>query len=195
MRLMEKAMKKKIILITDGDQVARRAVEKVAEKVGGRCISLSAGNPTPVSGQEIISAVLETPYDPVLVMLDDRGNRSRGEGETALAEITASNQVEVLGVVAVASNTEAIKGIEVDCSVTNQGQVVPDAVDKEGFPEPDHSHRLKGDTVDVLNELEIPIIIGVGDIGKMKGYDRLSKGAPVTKRAVEEILARSGYKI
>ncbi|NLJ99876.1 MAG: stage V sporulation protein AE, partial [Clostridia bacterium] len=38
--------RRKVILITDGDKVARDSVEAVAREVGGRCISLSSGNPT-----------------------------------------------------------------------------------------------------------------------------------------------------
>ncbi|MBO8168256.1 MAG: stage V sporulation protein AE [Thermoanaerobacteraceae bacterium] len=192
---MEPQRKKRVILITDGDQVAQEAVEAVARKVGGRCISLSGGNPTPVTGAEIISAILATPYDPVLVMFDDRGRREQGQGETTLAEVVRSDQIEVLGVVAVASNTDRITGVAVDCSVTNEGKIINEAVDKDGFPRLDHSRRLLGDTVDVLNRLDIPIIVGVGDIGKMRGNDRVSKGAPITTKAVEEILARSGYNI
>ncbi len=37
---------------------------------------------------------------------------------------------------------------------------------------------ITGDTVDVLNDVEIPVIIGVGDIGKMDKHDELSRGAP-----------------
>ncbi len=51
---------------------------------------------------------------------------------------------------------------------------------------------INGDTVDVLNDVEIPFIIGVGDIGKMKEADSIDKGAPVTRKAIEEVLKRSG---
>ena len=37
--------KRKVILITDGDNMARSSVETVAQKVGGRCISLSGVTP------------------------------------------------------------------------------------------------------------------------------------------------------
>jgi stage V sporulation protein AE len=46
----------------------------------------------------------------------------------------------------------------------------------------------------VLASCEVPIIVGVGDIGKMKGKDHFLKGAPVTKTAILEILKRSGYE-
>ncbi len=192
---MAEQAKKKVILITDGDNAARQAVEKVAQKVGGRCISLSAGSPTPLAGEEIIAYIMATPYDPVLVMLDDRGDRGRARGETALAQIVNSDQVEVLGVVAVAANTDYVRGIKVDCSVTRDGELIRQAVDKDGYPRIDNSQRLEGDTVDVLNELDVPLIVGVGDVGKMKGSDCINKGAPITVRAVEEILLRSGYQV
>lgn len=187
--------KKKVVLITDGDKVAKKAVEEVARKVGGRCISLSGGNPTPITGKEILAHIMDTPYDPVLVMFDDRGDCDQAQGEQALAEVAHSEQVEVLGVVAVASNTHHIRGVQVDCSVTRDGQLIEQAVDKEGFPRGDDSKYLEGDTVDVLNDLSVPMIVGVGDIGKMKGSDRFFKGVPITTRAVEEILLRSGYQL
>ena len=79
--------KRKVILITDGDNMARSSVETVAQKVGGRCISLSGGNPTPLSGPEIVDLVKKAASDPVLVMVDDRGKSSQGRGEQALKYI------------------------------------------------------------------------------------------------------------
>ncbi|MGD8401098.1 MAG: stage V sporulation protein AE, partial [Bacillota bacterium] len=70
--------KRKVVVITDGDRVAQKVVAKVAQNVGGRVISLSGGNPTPVSGREIAAAIKQTPHDPVLVMIDDCG--CQGEG-------------------------------------------------------------------------------------------------------------------
>ena len=43
-------------------------------------------------------------------------------------------------------------------------------MNKHGEPE-DFKEYLQGDTVDVLNKLNIPIIVGVGDIGKQDGAD------------------------
>ena len=50
--------KRRVILITDGDQVARRAVEKVAAEVGCRVISRSSGNPTPLNGESIVPSTI-----------------------------------------------------------------------------------------------------------------------------------------
>ncbi|MGD9679519.1 MAG: stage V sporulation protein AE, partial [Vulcanibacillus sp.] len=63
--------KRKIILITDGDIIAKNVVEEEAKKINGRCITLSAGNPTLFSGEEIFEMIKMTPTDPVLVMFDD----------------------------------------------------------------------------------------------------------------------------
>lgn len=182
--------KRCVIAITDGDQVARKSVELVARRVGARCISLSAGNPTPLTGQQIVEKVKATPYDPVIVMLDDKGKHGPGKGEQALQYLAEHPQIELLGVVAVASNTPQVHDIKVDESITCDGQAISGGVDKYGRPT---HHGITGDTVEILPRLDIPVIIGTGDTGKMDGADASSKGAPITTKAVEEILARSGY--
>jgi len=185
--------RKRVILITDGDRVAERAVELAARKLGLRAISRSAGNPTPLSGAEIVDLIKEAPKDPVLVMVDDRGKAYKWKGEQALEDIARSPDVEVLGVVAVASHTYDAKGSHVDASVTADGRVVDAPVNKEGEVDAGHE-RLKGDTVDVLEELTIPVIVGEGDPGKQNGADYLSRGAPATIRAIQEILRRNGIE-
>lgn len=37
---------RKVILITDGDEYARKSLEAAAREIGGTCLSLSHGNPT-----------------------------------------------------------------------------------------------------------------------------------------------------
>jgi len=71
--------RRKVIIITDGDSVARDSVELVARKVGGRCISLSGCNPTTLTGREIVELILKAPHDPVFVMVDDRGTSTCGK--------------------------------------------------------------------------------------------------------------------
>ncbi|PMU54581.1 stage V sporulation protein AE, partial [Pseudomonas sp. GP01-A3] len=39
--------------------------------------------------------------------------------------------------------------------------------------------------------LNIPLVIGIGDIGKMGGRDDIEKGSPITRKAIEYILERS----
>lgn len=181
--------KRKVILITDGDSIAQSSVEKVAQKVGGRCISLSGGNPTPLTGPEIVDLIKQAACDPVLVMVDDRGKSSEGKGEQALKYIVKHPDIEVLGVVAVASNTHNAKGTLVDFSVTKNGEVIDAPVDKDGNPAT-YQKYLQGDTVDILRNLNIPIVVGVGDIGKQDGADGYQ--APITTAAVTEILRRGG---
>jgi stage V sporulation protein AE len=182
----------RVILVTDGDRVAQHVVEEVAKDLDLRCISASAGNPTPISGQEIVTLLKTVHHDPVLVMVDDRGRRDKGQGEQAMEYIASHPDIEVLGVVAVASNTTNITGIATDACITADGEMTNKSVDKYGEPKKSANAIITGDTVDVLNNLEIPVIIGVGDVGKMDKADDIGRGCPVTRKAVEEILKRSG---
>ena len=185
--------KVRVILVTDGDRVAQSVVETVASSLGLRCISASGGNPTPISGEEIVSMLKTVPYDPVLVMFDDKGKSGKGLGEMALEYVASHPDVEVLGAVAVASNTSGIKGVLPDACVDDHGEIVEKPVDKSGqIKAGPCSPRVLGDTVDVLNNLDIPVIIGIGDIGKMDRADDLRIGCPITYKAIEEILKRSG---
>lgn len=180
----------RVILITDGDKVARRAAEEAAHKLGLRCISASAGNPTPMSGPELVELIKQAVHDPVLVMVDDKGNPGRGPGEEALAHICQHPEIRVLGAVAVASNTRRAQGVQVDLSVTRNCKIVHVAVDKDGYPMAGNA-VLRGDTVDVLRDLHLPVIVGVGDPGKMEGADCREDGCEVTTRAIREVLAQS----
>jgi stage V sporulation protein AE len=180
----------RVILITDGDKVARRAMEYAANRLHLRCISASAGNPTPLTGEELVALIKQAAYDPVLVMVDDKGNPGQGAGEQALAYICQSPELQVLGAIAVASNTRRAHGAPVDCSVTRDGRIVDAPVDKNGLPDI-YRPTLRGDTVDVLRDLNIPVVVGIGDPGKMEGADCLENGCEVTTRAIMEVLART----
>lgn len=184
---------RKIIVLTDGDLVAKKVVEKVAQNIGGRAISMSAGNPTPVSGREIAAAIKRAPYDPVLVMVDDCGSRGKGSGEKALEELANDPELDILGIIAVASDTPNVAGVPVTASISREGKVVAGPVDKLGNPEPVGHSKVEGDTIDVINRLQIPIVIGLGDLGKMDDADLVEEGAKITTLAVEEILKRSNY--
>ncbi|MFZ5352468.1 MAG: stage V sporulation protein AE [Bacillota bacterium] len=188
---MENSSKRKIILVTDGDRVARKAVETASSNIGARCISRSAGNPTPLTGAEIVNLVKQAPYDPVVVMADDRGHTGQGKGEQAIVEIARSDEIDIIGVIAVASNTEGVNGIEVDYSISKNGNVVENTVDKCGNIQA--GNVVKGDTVDILDSIKTNIIIGIGDPGKMDGKDKCEIGAPIITKAMEEILKRSGF--
>ncbi|HHW13696.1 MAG TPA: stage V sporulation protein AE [Firmicutes bacterium] len=183
--------KPRVIVVTDGDRVAQGAVEQAARNIGGCTVSLSAGSPTPLSGEEIVELVKRAQRDPVLVMVDDRGSRRKGAGEAALEHLAGSDEIELLGVIAVASNTEKVMGVPVTHSVAADGRVIEGPVDKEGLPEPKSHERVEGDTVDVLNQLDVPVVVGLGDPGKMNRADKASKGAVVTTKAVKTVLELS----
>jgi stage V sporulation protein AE len=182
-----------VIIITDGDKVASHVIQKVAIEVGGRCISRSAGNPTPLQGEEIVSQVMKAAYDPVLVMFDDNGQWECGDGEKAIEYVATHPSINVLGAIAVASNTEAVEGTHIDLAIDCNGKIVESGVNKEGNIEFSKELRIYGDTVDILDRLQIPLIVGIGDIGKMNGRDHIRYGGPITRKAVEIILKRSGY--
>lgn len=179
-------MKRKVILVTDGDICAQKAVELAAQNIGGRCISKSAGNPTILSGSEIVECIKNAKYDPVVVMVDDRGDIHTGAGEAAMEFIINSPEIDVLGVIAVASNTKDVKGIKINYSVDKKGNIIKKAVDKNGEKKLDKV--LKGDTLDILNTEKVPLIVGIGDPGKMQGCDKFEIGAPIITKAMEEIL-------
>lgn len=185
--------RRKIIIITDGDEVALAAVQHVAKKIGGRSLSRSAGNPSPLDGPQLVQLILQAVRDPVLVMFDDNGDVGAGRGEQAIEYVLSHPQIEVLGALAVASRTHMAKGINVNCSVDNLGRIVPEAVDKHGFASAALDGRIYGDTVDILEKYQIPNVIGIGDIGKMLGRDSLRLGCPITSKAVGWILERSGF--
>lgn len=182
--------KRRIIIVTDGDSFARRAVEKATTNIGGRCISRSAGNPTPIQGNEIVNLIKTAKHDPVVVMVDDKGHNATGKGEEALFQIVNHPDIEVLGVVAVAANTQYVNGVDVDFSITSDGQLVNGAVNKKGVRTKENT--LYGDTVDIIQDCNVPIIVGIGDIGKMEGKDDCEIGAPIITKALEEVIRRSG---
>lgn len=184
--------RRRVILVTDGDDYARRAVEYVAKEIGGRCISYSHGNPSTLTGPEIVKLIKKAPHDPVLVMFDDSGIVGEGAGESALKFVALHKDIEVLGVIAVAAKSRHEEWTRVDVSIDREGELTPYGVDKYGIAELEIG-RINGDTVYCLDELDIPIIVGIGDIGKMARRDSYKLGSPITKKAVEIILERSGF--
>lgn len=184
--------KRKVILITDGDEYAKRTVELVAKEIGGRCISLSHGNPTVLNGSRIVELIKQAAYDPVLVMVDDSGYVGEGVGEKAMRYICEHRDIEVLGIIAVASKTRQREWTKVDVCIDRFGELTEFGVDKFGLREMDVG-RITGDTVYSIDSLHVPIVVGIGDVGKMSMKDHYCNGAPITKLAVELILERSGY--
>jgi stage V sporulation protein AE len=100
-------------------------------------------------------------------------------------------EIEILGAVAVASNTAHVEGVATDVSVTRDGKIIEASVDKDGNQK--GGHVIEGDTVDILNRLKIPIVVGVGDLGKMHDADLVADGARITTIAVKEVLKRSHF--
>ncbi|HHW10007.1 MAG TPA: stage V sporulation protein AE [Firmicutes bacterium] len=183
--------KKRVIVITDGDQVARRAVETAAKNVNARCISVSGGRhpeEPPLTADQLVAMVLSAPADPVVVMVDDGGKRGKGWGEKVLAELLEHREIEVMGVIAVASHLAKGESVPVDSSVDRHGAVVAGSVDKEGQPQ--GNGCLYGDTVGVLRKLKVPVVIGLGDPGKMDFHDDVQKGAPVTTKALQTVMEK-----
>ncbi|KAA9026183.1 stage V sporulation protein AE [Niallia endozanthoxylica] len=184
--------KRRVILITDGDKYARKSLEIVAKEIGGRCLSVSNGNPSRLDGSTIVKQIKKVVYDPVLVMFDDSGFIGEGAGEKALRYVAAHEDIEILGIIAVASNPRHEEWTKVDVCIDRDGEITANGVDKYGIQELEVG-KLYGDTVYCLDELNVPLIVGIGDIGKMAGKDHFEKGSPITRKAVELILERSGY--
>lgn len=184
-------MKRRVIVVTDGDEFAWRTIQLIAKEMGGRCISRSRGNPSVLTGEQLVSLILQTPYDPVFVMFDDCGAIGEGAGEQALKYVATHEQIDVIGAIAVASNTHQHEWTKVDVSIDRDGHLTEYGVDKEGIRELEVG-RINGDTVYCLEQLNIPVIVGIGDIGKMGYRDHIKYGSPITKKAVELILERSG---
>ncbi|WP_312476078.1 stage V sporulation protein AE [Neobacillus sp.] len=185
-------MRRRVILVTDGDEYAKKAIEHVAYEIGGRCISSSQSNPSKLTGPELVKLIKKTPHDPVLVMFDDSGIVGEGAGENALKYVALHEDIEVLGVIAVAAKSRHEEWSKIDVGIDRNGELTPYGVDKFGIPELEIG-RINGDTVYCLDELDVPIIVGVGDIGKMARHDSYKIGSPITKKAVQLILERSGF--
>ncbi|URZ07185.1 stage V sporulation protein AE [Clostridium felsineum] len=178
-------MKHKIIILTDGDKIAKKAAERVAKNINGRCISISSGNPSKINGEEVIKLIKCAKEDPTIIMVDDRGDIGRGNGEKIIQTIIKSQEVILMGIVAVASNS-AGSGIRVDYSIDKWGNIIKHAVDKYGNEK--DNRIIIGDTINTINPNDVPVIIGIGDPGKMDGNDDLSKGCPILTAAVKLII-------
>lgn len=181
---------RRVIIVTDGDDHARFAIESIAKRIGGRCISMSGGNPSALTGAELVKLIKSAQQDPVLVMFDDSGFIGEGIGEMALRYVVTHPDIDVLGAIAVASKTKNAEWTRVHVCVDRDGELTPYGVDKYGYQEHEIG-RLYGDTVYCLDKLDIPLIIGVGDVGKMMNRDDYVIGSPITKKAVDLILERS----
>ena len=139
-----------------------------------------------LSGVEMVDYIKQVPHDPVVVMLDDNGNQNQANGEQALQVLLSHPDIEVIGALAVASNTAYVDGVPVDFSIDCEGRRVETGVNKDGIAV--NRYLVAGDTVEPLRNHNVPVIIGIGDIGKMGGRDAPERGAPVTTRALRAVL-------
>lgn len=190
----DKLARIRVIIVTDGDWTARQAVETAAHALKLHPLKAVAGNPMPLTGPQVLQKILQAPCEPVVLMVDDKGHKGVGAGERVIEYLLyQSEQVEVLGVIAVASHSRA-RGTRVDYSVTGDLQVVKGhPVTKEGTLEPPRHRRLEGDTVQILDRYPDLLVVGCGDPGKMDGQDSIINGAEVTRKCLELILEGSEF--
>lgn len=181
---------RQVIIVTDGDLSAQLAVERAAFELGLCFLRVTAGNPTMLSGPEVVDYILGAPYDPVVIMVDDKGRRGLGPGEMVVDYILKCPQVVIAGVVAVASDSR-VRGITVDFSVTADGRLVKGPVDKNGWEESIDHHRLEGDTIEIFRDHPELLVVGCGDLGKMGGRDAVEHGAMITRKCFDEIMLRN----
>ncbi|MDC3413102.1 stage V sporulation protein AE [Aquibacillus sp. 3ASR75-11] len=181
--------KKRIIVITDGDEYARKTLDYLANELGGTCLSYLSDNPTVVTPDKVIRAVLKAKEEPVYVLIDDAGIPGVGAGEKVLLALKDHPDIDIIGAIAVAAHTKNMEWTRFSFAIDRYGQLTANGVDKEGVSIPEIG-RINGDTVYSLDQLDLPIVIAIGDIGKMHGNDDLKKGSPITRKAIELILER-----
>lgn len=181
---------KNIIVITDGDEYARNVFDYLTPVIGGTCLTHLSENPTVATKSEIVQAILDAPSEPVYVLFDDAGVPGIGPGEKVLLEVAKDPHVNIIGAIAVASHTRFREWSRFTFAIDSDGELSANGVDKEGVPEMEIG-RISGDTVYCLDQLNIPTIVAIGDIGKMRGKDDVEKGAPITRKAIELILERA----
>lgn len=184
---------KQVIIITDGDQYAQQAIDHIAKNLGGTSLSEFAGNPSLYQTRDIIQSVYQARENPIYVLVDDAGVYGVGSGEETILALVNDPIITIIGVVAVAAHTKNMEWSRVSLSIDQDGQVSEHGVDKEGVPISEVG-RINGDTVYILDQLDLPNVIAIGDIGKMHGYDDKKRGYPITRKAIELILER-GVKL
>lgn len=180
---------KQVIIITDGDQYARNTIDYIAKSLGGTSLSQFAGNPSSYQAQDVIDGVYQAKENPIYVLVDDAGVFGIGEGEEMLLALANDPLITIIGAVAVAAHTKNMEWSRISFAIDRDGQVIEYGVDKEGVAIPEVG-RINGDTVYVLDQLAIPIVVAIGDIGKMNGHDDQEKGCPITRKAIEMIIER-----
>jgi stage V sporulation protein AE len=184
---------KRVILITDGDAYAKRTIDYLAKKIGGTSLSYLADNPMTVEAKAMVEAIHAAEAEPVYVLLDDGGVPGVGSGEMLLQTISDDPEINVIGALAVAAHTQNREWSRVNFSIDQDGELQPFGVDKEGVIT-EEIGRINGDTVYLLDQLDIPLVVAIGDIGKMHGKDAIEIGSPITEQALRIILEREGSR-
>lgn len=186
-------MKKQVIIVTDGDRAAREAVKVACANVGAYPLTLTAGNPSRLSGEAVLFLIKSYPRDPLVVMVDDGGWVGEGKGESIISYLLQhQHELNILGVVAVASATRHTRGVDAECSITNWADFTRQPVNKLGFPEQRGHHYLEGDTAEILMLHSGIKVVGCGDLGKMDWQDDPARGAPITTACFKTLLASQG---
>lgn len=179
-------MNRKVIIITDGDSTARKVIEKAAVKAGCRTLSISSGNPTRITGKDMVRLIQCVKHDPVIVMADDRGDIGRGNGEKVINYLIESKEIDVMGIIAVASNTKNASGIKVNCSIDKNGMIAKNSVDKRGNIK--KSKVLIGDTVNTINPSKVNCVVGIGDPGKIECSGNMNDQCSILTKAINIII-------
>lgn len=186
-------MTKRIIYVTDGDAAAAKAAAAATKTIGIGCLTLSGGNPTNCTYEQLLKSIMETEDEITVLLFDDAGQSYEGSGEAHMVRLASEKGIKVIGALAVASTERTGDWTKVDVSVDRYGKLSERGVDKEGFRDIEEN-RIHGDTVYCLDQLSIPVIVGIGDLGKMGGRDDPKRGAPVTATALQVIIERGDTK-
>ncbi|SDL64637.1 stage V sporulation protein AE [Sediminibacillus halophilus] len=184
---------KKVIIITDGDEYAKKTMDYLSQQLGGTCLAYLSDNPTHASEKQVTEAIMAAPEEPVYVLIDDAGAPGPGAGEKILLGLAKNENIQIMGAIAVAAHTKNAEWTRFTLAIDQDGQLTSNGISKEGIPIPEIG-RINGDTIYSLDQVDIPVVVAIGDIGKMQGKDDIKKGSPITRKAIEIILERGGYQ-
>lgn len=74
-------MRRRVVLVTDGDEYAKRTIELLTKEFGEGVFQHHKVIQTKLTGKKVVELIMQTPYDPVFVMFDDSGFIGEGSGE------------------------------------------------------------------------------------------------------------------
>ncbi|WP_276202156.1 stage V sporulation protein AE [Salsuginibacillus kocurii] len=175
------------MFVTDGDSKAIQAVKNAARHLQLGVV-VSSPPLAKMTGQ-----INRQPFSRVVVLFDDYGSHEIGVGEELMQQLSEDPRYEIIGALAVASTAHQYDWTHVDVSIDRFGEITQYGVDKEGWTELE-VQRIKGDTTSVLDQLSIPLIVGIGDLGKMGRRDDPVFGSEITLKALQFVLEREGIR-